>query len=62
MELKKTDKNIYKLICMARECNSYNGSHDWVEAYHLDEIDDVFPDMNRAKSSRKFSTEKSQMG
>lgn len=45
MQLKKTDKNINKLICMARECNDCNGSHEWAKAYSFDEIDDVLTGM-----------------
>lgn len=45
MELKKTDKNINKLIEMANECNDYNGSHEWAKAYSLDEIDDILAGM-----------------
>lgn len=45
MELKKTDKNINKLIEMANECNDYNGSHEWAKAYSFDEIDDVLTGM-----------------
>lgn len=46
MELKKTDENIDKLIEMANECNSYNGSCEWVQAYSFDEIDDILTGMD----------------
>lgn len=45
MQLKNTDKNLTKLVAMARECNDYNGTHDWVEAYSFDEIDEILGDM-----------------
>lgn len=45
MELKKTNENIDKIIEMASECNSYNGSCEWVQAYSFDEIDDILTGM-----------------
>lgn len=45
MQLKRTQKNLTKLVDMARECNAYNGTHEWVEAYSFDEIDEILGDM-----------------
>ena len=45
MGLKNTNENIDKLIEMASECNSYNGSCEWVQAYSFDEIDDILTGM-----------------
>lgn len=45
MQLKRTHKNMSKLIELARECNAYNGSHEWSQFYTFDEIDDVLAGM-----------------
>ena len=52
MALEKTDKTIGKLIEMARELNSWNGSCEWAETFDIDEADDILADMKPSEILR----------
>ena len=54
MQLKRTQKNLTKLVRMARECNSCTGTQDWADAYDIDEIDDVLADMKPSEIIRSL--------
>ena len=52
MALEKTDKTISKLIEMARELNSWNGSCDWADTFDIDESDDILTGMKPSEILR----------
>ena len=52
MALEKTDKTISKLIEMARELNSWNGSCDWAYTFDIEDADDYLIGMKPSEIIR----------
>lgn len=52
MELEKTDKTISKLLEMARELNSWDGSCNWVDTFDIDDADDYLSGMKPSEIIR----------
>ena len=52
MALEKTDKTISKLLEMARELNSWNGSCEWADTFDIDDADEYLGSMKPSEILR----------